>query len=300
MNGDSGVDGAQAMRQTSLNTAATSPTATASFGWQVLRSTWQRRELLTALTRRELSARYRGSALGFVWSLVNPLLLLAVYSLVFGLILGPRLGDGSSKAPYALFLITGLFPWIWTTTSLLEGAASLSANSGLIRKAVFPCELLPLVSVTANLIHFLLAVPILLGALLLGRVLGYAVLGPHTWAVLPVIALQLLALAGAALGLSAACVHFKDIRDLLNNVLQLAFFLAPILYEIQDIPVAALQLVIRCNPFTPFALAYQATLFRGELPGLGLWVQMALLAVVFFTLGAALFARLEDTLVEAV
>ena len=261
---------------------------------------WRRRELLRVLTVRELKARYRGSALGFVWSLVNPLMLLAVYTLVFGTILAPRLGDGSSKDPYALFLITGLFPWIWTSTSLLEGAVSLSANAGLIRKAVFPCEILPLVSVGANLVHFLLALPVLFGALILGRLLGYDVLGAFSPAVLGVVALQLVALAGAARGRAAACVHFKDIRDLLANLLQLLFFLAPVLYAIDDIPVRAVQLLIRCNPFTPFALAYQETLFRGDLPGVGLWLQMVTVAAVCFVLGGALFRRLEDTLVAAV
>lgn len=266
----------------------------------LVRDAWRRRELLRVLTSRELSARYRGSALGFLWSLANPLLLLAVYTLVFGTILAPKLGESSSKDPYALYLITGLFPWIWTVTSLLEGSVSLSANSGLIRKAVFPCELLPLVSVVSNLVHFIFALPILLGALLVGRLMGFPVLGWGSLSAVGIVVLQFLALSGAALGLSAACVHFKDIRDLLANALQLLFFLAPILYEVSDIGLSSVQLVIRLNPFTPFALAYQSTLFRGDVPSLAVWLQMSSVSVVFFVLGTTLFRRLEDTLVEAV
>jgi len=100
------------------------------------------RGLVQALVARELKARYRGSVLGFVWSLVNPTLLLGVYTFVFGMVFKPQRGQ---TEPYALFLITGLFPWIWLSASLVEGALSLSANAGLIRKAVFPAALLPMV-----------------------------------------------------------------------------------------------------------------------------------------------------------
>ena len=113
------------------------------------------RGLLATLVGRELKARYRGSALGFVWSLLNPLLLLGVYSFVFGYVFVQ--GRAELVDPYALFLITGLFPWVWVNTSLIEGTISLSANAGLIRKAVFPVELLPMVPVLANLVHLLLA-----------------------------------------------------------------------------------------------------------------------------------------------
>ncbi|MGH9464038.1 MAG: ABC transporter permease, partial [Thermoanaerobaculia bacterium] len=132
------------------------------------------RGLLATLVLRELKARYRGSLLGFVWSLVTPLVLLGVYTFVFTYIFDPRF-EGAD--PYVLFLATGLFPWTWIATSLQEGTQALLANAGLIRKAVFPAEVLPMVAVVANLVHFLFALPILAGALLLGRAQGYAVGG---------------------------------------------------------------------------------------------------------------------------
>ena len=113
--------------------------------------------MLATLVARELKGRYRGSALGFLWSLVQPLLLLAVYSFVFGVIMKPRTGG---VEPYPLFVVCGLFPWIWFSTSLQEGTVSLTAGAGLIRRAVFPVELLPVVPAVANLVHLLLALPI--------------------------------------------------------------------------------------------------------------------------------------------
>jgi ABC-type polysaccharide/polyol phosphate export permease len=264
-----------------------------------LRTLVRHRELLRSLIVRELKARYRGSALGFLWSLVNPLLLVVVYTLVFGYIFQPKTA-GSDTEPYALFLICGLFPWIWTSTSLLEGTVSLSVNSGLIRKAVFPIDLLPIVSVSANLVHFLLALPILLGALSIGRALGYPVLSAWSLLLPLVIALQLVLLCGAALGLAVLHVHFKDIRDLLANVLQLLFFLAPILYPLNASIPDFLKGIIVTNPFSPFVLAYQRLLFYGELPGWKIWSAMVVLATLSWGLGSWLYRRLATSIAEAV
>lgn len=255
------------------------------------------RGLLATLTARELKARYRGSVLGFFWSLVNPLLLLAVYSFVFGFVF--RRPVGATVEPYALFLVAGLFPWIWVSSSLLEGTLALTTNAALLRKAVFPAELLPVVPVLANLLHLLLALPIVAGALGIGRWLGYPLGGWGALTVPAVIALQLVTLAGMALGLAALNAHFKDVRDLLGNLLTLLFFLTPILYPLEAVPFA-LGAVVRANPFTPFTLAWQAALLEGTFPAPAMWLQMAAVALVSWATGAALFGRLRETLVEAV
>lgn len=254
------------------------------------------RSLLATLTAREVKARYRGSVLGFLWSLVNPLLLLAVYTAVFGFIFQPPRGEGVE--PYALFLITGLFPWMWFSASLLEGAMAMVANAGLIRKAVFPVELPPVVVVLANLVHFLLALPVLAAALVVGHALGYAVGG---WAalVLPgILLLQLLLTAGLALAVAALNSLFKDVRDLLGNLLTLGFFLAPILYPLDFIGFLPLRWLVLANPFTPFALAYQAALFHGRVPAAALWLHMLAVSLLAWTAGSWIFQRLRQTLVE--
>jgi len=257
------------------------------------------RSLLVTLTARELKARYRGSVLGFFWSLINPLLLLGVYAMVFGFILKPGHGAVPTE-PYAVFLVTGLFPWVWFSASLLEGAGSLIANAGLIRKAVFPAELLPLVSVSANLVHFLLALPITGVALLIGRLLGYPVGG---WGILllpAVVALHLPLVAGLALGLAALTAHFKDVRDILTNLLTLLFFATPIIYSLQAVPSHLLQMALRANPLTPYTLAYQQTLFAGTVPAPWEWGEMAVVSLIGWAFGTWLFGRLRETIVEAV
>jgi len=252
--------------------------------------------LLGTLTARELKARYRGSVLGFLWSLANPLLLLAVYTFVFSVLFQPRMKGAN---PYALFVVSGLFPWIWLSTSLLEGSMSLIANSGLIRRSAFPAELLPMVAVLSSLAHLLLAIPILVAALAAGWVLGYRVGGWPSLLLPAVILLELPMVSGLALGFAALNVHFKDVRDLLANLLTLLFFLTPILYPIASLAnLPLIRWVVLLSPFTPFTLAYQDTLFRGELPPPHLWVQMAVVSAACWAAGAWLFDRLRETLVE--
>ncbi|MDA8017120.1 MAG: ABC transporter permease [Thermoanaerobaculia bacterium] len=271
----------------------------------VLKRLVRHRSLLVTLTRRELAARYRGSTLGFLWSLVNPLLLLIVYSLVFSVIFQPRDEAVVTYGPYALFLATGVIPWIWIQTAWLEGANSLLANAGLIRKAAFPAEILPVVSVLANLFHLVLALPILALAFV---VTGFVV--PETTAVtfewtavfLPcVVLLQVPMVIGVSLATAALNVHFKDVRDILQNLLTLLFFATPILYTLRTVEnFPPVWWAIRVNPFTGFTLAYQEATFFGRAPSLWLWLEMGLVSALFLSAGCWLFHRLSETLVEAV
>jgi ABC-type polysaccharide/polyol phosphate export permease len=261
------------------------------------RSILEHRQLLAVMTSRELKARYRGSVLGFLWSLANPLLLLGVYTFVFSLVFQPRV---EGQAPYPVFLVCGLFPWVWVSSSLNEGTASLTGNAALIRRSVFPVGLLPLVPVLANLANLLLSVPILLLAVVAARALGHPVGGPWLLLLPLVIAVHLPFVAGLALALAALAVHFKDIRDIVSNLLTLGFFLTPILYSIDAVPYRALRALILCNPLTPFVLAYQDVLFRDRPPAPLLWAGMALASAAAWALGVWVFDRLSDTLIEAV
>lgn len=257
------------------------------------------RSLLATLVARELKARYRGSVLGFVWSLVNPLVLLAVYTFVFTYIFEPRF-EGAD--PYPLFLMTGLFAWTWIATSLLEGVQSLTANAGLIRKAVFPADVLPLVSVVSNLVHFLFAVPILAAALAVGRWFGHPVGGWGALLAPAAVVLLLVALSGMTLGLAALNVHFKDVKDIVANLLALLFYLTPVIYPLSWL--AQYELLLRAvrwaNPFTPFVTALQVTIFNGGVPELVVWIEMIAWSAFCWLAGSWLFERLSENLAEAV
>src|SRR4051812_48251324 len=122
------------------------------------------RSLIQSLVARELKARYRGSILGFFWSFINPLLLLLVYSFVFKFVM-PAAHDVRIE-PYALFMFCGILPWTWFSSSLLESAGILISGGNLIKKVLFPAEILPIVTVLANMVHFFFGLVILAGFLI--------------------------------------------------------------------------------------------------------------------------------------
>jgi ABC-type polysaccharide/polyol phosphate export permease len=257
-----------------------------------LRTLFRYRLLIQSLVGRELKARYRGSILGFFWSFVNPLLLLVTYTLVFTVILPGR--HSPELEPYFLFFFCGILPWTWFSSSLLESAGVLIAGGNLIKKVLFPAEVLPVVTVVSNLVHFLLGLPILLAFLLVGGKLKATAL------LLPIpLAIQFVLTLGLALFLSALTVHFRDLSNLLGHVLHLWFFATPVLYSLAEVP-ERMRAYLRLNPMAYVLGAYQQILFAGDFhAGRGLLLA-ALLAVLAFAAGAFVFERLRDTLAEEV
>ncbi len=253
------------------------------------------RGLIQSLVARELKARYRGSVFGFLWSFINPLLLLLIYSFVFTYVL-PNQVEGVQ--PYALFMFCGILPWNWFATSLSDAAGSLIAGGNLIKKVLFPAEVLPLVSVLTNMVHFFLGLPILIAFLVFYR------LPPDAWDLVwfPVAVLvQLVFTSALAMFLAALTVHFRDIRDILANVLTLWFFATPIIYPWFQPNVQKYRLLFNVNPFTHLAVSYQEILFFNGPIGHWRWL-LALGAgsVLLFLATYWLFDRLRDSFAEAV
>ena len=260
-----------------------------------LRQLARYRALIQSLVARELKARYRGSVLGFFWSFLNPLLLLAIYTFVFTVAMpGAR---SAGLEPYSLFLFCGILPWIWFSSSLLESSNVLIAGGNLIKKVVFPAEILPIVTVLAGMVHFAFGLPILFAYIVWSR----TPIVPLDLAWLPVIvAVQLLLTLGLALLVSALTVHFRDVRDLLQNLLTVWFFATPIIYPLWSAP-ERWRPILELNPFTHIAVAYQETLFRpGPFAGWPRLLAVGALSVVVFVAGYFVFDRLRDTLVEEV
>ncbi len=260
-----------------------------------LRTLFRHRQLIAALTARDLKARYRGSILGFFWSLANPLLLLGVYTLVFTLFF-----PSQAISPYPLFLFCGILPWTFFSAAVLESTTSISSNAGLIKKVMFPAEALPLVVVASHLVHFLLAMPILLAALVAYTIAGKASISA-TLLLLPVLmALQAVFVAGFAMIVSSAAVLFRDLRDIIANLMQLGFFVTPIIYAIEKIEYRPLRALLRLNPMTSFVVAYQDVVFYGKLPAWSDTFLILAYSLVSAALGFFVFDRLRDTLAEAI
>lgn len=272
-----------------------------------LRELFKYRQLIITLVSRELKARYRGTVLGFFWSLVNPLLLLIVYSIIFGVLLpgsSGRIANSEMQITginYSIFLFSGLLPWIWFSSSILDASNVLFIHGNLIKKLRFPIEVLPIMNVLTNLVHFVLGVPILLlFILLLGK--GIAV---TPWLLFFPVAVfvQLIFTLGLCFLVSALTVHFRDLRDILANLLTLWFFATPVIYPFMSQQIQqhkAVVLALSLNPMTHIIEAYHYTFFFGSLPHWKKIPVTLLVGCLFFYLGYLIFDKLRDTFVEEV
>lgn len=263
--------------------------------WHNLSQLPRYRGLIHSLVVRELKARYRGSVLGFFWSFINPLLLLLIYTFVFTVVLpGTR---PKETEPYALFMFCGILPWTWFSSSLSEASNVLIGSGNLIKKVMFPAEILPIVTVLANMVHFFLGLPIL-GAFLL---FYQAPLTPAELLWFPVVVLvQLLLTLGLALILSALTVHFRDIKDILANLLTFWFFATPIIYPMTFAPAPG-RTFLNMNPFTHLAVSYQEILFYDGPFGHWKWLlALGVASVGLFLAGYFIFDRLRDSFAEEV
>jgi len=260
-----------------------------------LRQLVRYRGLIQSLVARELKARYRGSVLGFFWSFINPLLLLLIYTFVFTYVMVAR---WEGIEPYALFLFCGLLPWTWFSSSLLESSNVLIAGGNLIKKVMFPAEILPIVTVLANMVHFFLGLPILAAFLVYYQ--KPLQLAELVW--FPVVVLvQLVLTLGIAFFLSALTVHFRDIKDILANLVTFWFFATPIIYPMSFAQEPLARELLNLNPFTHLAISYQEILFYNGDFGHWKWLlALGVASVGVFLAGYFVFDRLRDSFAEQV
>jgi ABC-type polysaccharide/polyol phosphate export permease len=249
------------------------------------------RELFSSLFRRDLEARYKGTALGVVWSLANPLLLMGIYLVVFSL-----LWQVIDQDYPGLFLLTGLVLWVFFANSVQAASKSLLEAAPLIRKTRFPRQLVPLSSVATNLVAFVVmfAVVLALNFAFLPRV------RTTEWVAIPLAAVFVLLVAGVALAVASATVVFRDVEHLVSALLLPWFFLTPILYTIDNLPGAAadydwLADVLRwANFVAPAVNAVRDPLFFGEWPSPVDVVYLCVAAAAALALGAWAFTRVDD------
>jgi lipopolysaccharide transport system permease protein len=240
-------------------------------------------DLLRELVLRDVRLRYKRSLLGVFWSLLNPLLQLLVFSLIFGIVLPLDIPN------YPLFLFAGLLPWNWFQNSLIEGTGAIVDNRDLIRRPGFDGTILPFVSVTTNLIHFLIALPVLLIFLWWSG----APFNPWVVALPLVIAVQFVVTLSLAYVVASLYVYFRDVRYLLGIALMLGFYLSPVIYDSAAIP-QALQPLYHLNPMVTLIESYRSLLLydRG-FPQAGALLVLGIVGLVALWLGLALFRRMN-------
>jgi ABC-type polysaccharide/polyol phosphate export permease len=250
------------------------------------------RYLFEQMVRRELRQKYQGSVLGVLWYLVNPLVLMGAYSLMFGLVLKSPFG----LANYPLFILVGIIVWTFFSQSLLSAASSLLDQGALVRKARFPREIIPGAVVSVQLVIFLALLGIVGPVVLI-------VQGAVSWALLlaPLFVICLYAFTlGLALCVAALHAYFRDVAPILGAVLLPWFFVTPIFYRASDFPGSAshpwLEPLLRwANPVAPFVDAIRSVLYDGRGPG---WPTLGYVAgaTLLLPAGLVLFRRLQAEL----
>lgn len=237
-------------------------------------------DLLSVLVGRDIKLRYKRSVLGMAWSLLNPLAQFVILNFVFHTVLPLGIPN------YTPFLFTGVLAWNWFHTALMLATSAIVDNGDLIRRPGFPPAVLPLIAVMSNLIHFLLALPILV-VFVIGS--GTHLSSAIVW--LPVIiALEFLIILSLAYFLATIQVTFRDTQYLLGILLLLGFYLTPVFYDASVVP-ARYQAAYHINPMVYVIDAYRAVLLRGETPDFRALGLIALVAGTMLSIGYRVFMR---------
>jgi ABC-type polysaccharide/polyol phosphate export permease len=254
----------------------------------VLESLYSYRELLRNLVLKDLKLKYRGSVFGFLWSLANPLLMIAVYAVAFTFILRVR-GEG-----FVFYLMLGQLSWTFFSSSAAMSTGAIVDNAGLLKSVLFPRAILPIGTVLFNLAQFLLTVSVFLPIMML----WYHVQPSAPMLLFPVfLALQVMFTIGVALILATSTAFFRDVRHLLEVALAVLFWTTPIVYQLNQVP-ERLQLLILLSPVSSFVVAYHDLFFYRQWPEARVWAVAAIQAFGAFLVGAFLFLSTEDRFTE--
>lgn len=261
----------------------------------LLATLWRHRELVIELTKREFSGRYRGSFGGVIWSFVQPLFLLTVYTIAFGVILKARWGFAGTTSEYALMLFAGLIIFNAFSECLNKSSTLVTANPNFVKKVVFPIELLPVITVATALIHAMIGTSVwFLGYVwLFGAPNEAAIFFPLVWICFSPF------LLGVSLLLSALGVIAKDVDQLTGMLGHVLLFLTPIFYSIEAAP-PLLQKLFILNPLTFVVEQYRLLLFYGQIPTLKSMAAYFMLASIFFWIALVLFRRLRPAFADMV
>jgi|LSQX01.1.fsa_nt_gb ABC-2 type transport system permease protein len=254
---------------------------------QSLKEIYSYKEMIRNMVRKDLRGRYKGSVLGFFWTILNPILQLLVYTFLFSVVLK----TGIDK--YYLFLFVALVPWIFFSSCLVGGSGIILGQKDLVKKIYFPIEVLPICHVTSNFINMLLSFIVIFAVVIIsGSKITYAAL------YLPVVMIiEYIFALGVAYISSAITVYFRDMEQILGIAGMAWMYLTPVMYSVDMIP-EEFYGVLTANPMSPIILAYRDVLYYGKVPEATGLLTSFLLGVIILVAGFALFNKLKRRFVE--
>ena len=263
--------------------------------WRPLWELPRRADLIWPLARRFTAARYRGSALGLVWAVLTPVVMIAIFTFIFAGIFDARFGQGGTAWDYALYLFCGLLPWTAFQESVQQSAGVVVAHANLVKRVVFPLETLPVAQTLASAAGQLFGTLALLAATLVIRHELHATL---LW--LPVLLLpQLVFTLGASWFVASLGVFVRDTAQAVGLVLMAWMYLTPIIYPESVVP-QRYRAWVELNPFTPLVRGYRRALLEGRAPDLTGLLYFSIFAVAVFLVGYWWFAKTRRNFADVV
>lgn len=252
------------------------------------REIYDYRQMIYSLVRKELRGRYKGSALGFLWTFINPLLQLLVYTFVFSIVMPNNIEK------FYLYLFIGLIPWLFFSGSLTGGAACIINQKDMVKKIYFPREVMPIAYVASNFVNMLLCFIVIFGVVIVAGV-G---ISPVACLYLPIIwAVEFIMCLGGAMLTSALTVYFRDLEYILGIVTMAWMYLTPVVYSIDMVP-ERLRPFMNLNPMTPVIVAYRDILYSRQIPEISTLANGFILGVIVLVVGYVVFQKLQRGFAE--
>ena len=245
-------------------------------------------DMIKSLVKRDLRGKYKGSVLGFLWTFINPLCQIIVYTVVFSVIVRTDLDK------FYIYMITGMIPWLFFDMSLRQGSGCVRYQGEMIKKIYFPREVLPISCVTSNFVNMLFCFIIVFAVLFIS---GVGVSIKSLFFLPMVMMIEYVMALGFTLIVSAGTVYFKDLEHIVTVILMAWIYLTPILFSMEIIPESVLWL-FKCNPMTPIIEAYHDILYWKQMPAGNELLYSVVFAVVILIVGELAFIKLNDNFAE--
>lgn len=240
------------------------------------------RDLVVALTVKELKVRYKNNFLGYIWSVANPLALAGVFYLAFKIVLRIQMEN------YTLFLISALFPWQWFSNSVTVSSVSFISNASLIKKLKFPRSIVPMALVLQDMLHFLFAIPVIVFFLLIYK---KPVSLSWLYGIPILLVIQFMMTYGVTLMVSSVNLFFRDVERLTGIFIVLLFYCTPIIYPASMIP-EQYKLLLSLNPMSPLMISWRDLLLTGELRADYVFLSL-LYSVISLAIGYYIYRKLS-------
>ncbi len=253
----------------------------------IFQKIYQYRELLKTNVKKEIRGRYKNSILGVMWSFLNPLLQLVVYSVIFGALLA------SGDKTYHIYICVALIPWTYFTTAITQASFTIIGNGDIIKKVYFPREILPISVVTSGAVNFIISTIIILAFVIFSGIglSWYLLLYPF------VLLVQYVLLLGISFIVSSITVYFRDLEHIIGIILLAAFYGTPIVYKLEQLP-ANLQVLMQLNPMTHIINGYRDIFYYQQMPNIKVLLMLLGISVILTVIGYFIFKKLQKGFAE--